>query len=613
MGENFNEYSGINHMCQQYINKYHTLVGFPKRYITFEMCQHYFSEYHTLEGIPEQYITFEMCQQYFNKYHTLERIPEKYITFEMCQQYFNEYYTLEGIPEQYITSEMCQRYFNKKHNLHRIPEKYITSDMCQQYFNKKYNLRGIPEKYITPEMCKKYFNTLKRSFVDIFKLKFCLIPEKYRTEEMCQYYFSRTSDLKEIPEKYRTEEMCQYYFSRTYDLKEIPEQYITFEMCQQYFNEYHTLDAIPDRFKDRIFEITHDLNLVSEERRTREMCEEYFNILKQTDDIYEFESNFRLIPEKYRTEEMYQYYFSRTYDLKKIPEQYITFEMCQQYFAEKHTLDAIPDKFKDQVCATYYLDSGKLKYIPSQYINDILQNILVLLNTITFTKEYLLANLNLSETQFNNILNYAQNENPELYKKIKDILDRNSKNYVAITKNRINFLNVIVSNMDLGKELTKEQKIYFTYQFYSAKPARSLETIWTWLMRNPKDNKELIMFFRNYLKFKTANDMSDYEVLSPKEQKQEQLPSWIKNYDLRSKMGNEGREVTLHFMKGEDVVTVSKEEVKLVLAILNKNEIPTKNCIVNEAIRQYAIGDLNEFIVDLQESLIVNTKSNLKK
>ena len=259
---------------------------------------------------------------------------------------------------------------------------------------------------------------------------------------------------------------------------------------------------------------------------------------------------------------------------------------------------------------SYFIKTGDLTNIPDKYINAILNDLLNMLTNAS-TKENILNEFNLNEKQFEDIMKFARSENPELYKSITDILEKNSDDYVDITNERVKFLNDVVSDMYSAKELTKEQKIYFTYHFYAHKPERSLETIWNWMMRYPKDNKKLILFFRRFLKFKTTNDMANYEVLSLKEQEREKLPSWIRDYNLESKMGQDERPVTIHFMRdGEDVV-INKEEVVLILTILRKNEVPTKNCIVSEAIRQYAAGDLNEFIEGLQESFNVKKKGKV--
>ena len=116
------------------------------------------------------------------------------------------------------------------------------------------------------------------------------------------------------------------------------------------------------------------------------------------------------------------------------------------------------------------------------------------------------------------------------------------RNYV-INNNRVDYLNDLVISMDLNgvKELSKEQKNLFTYQFYSQMPYKSLDSIWTWISRDADRSKELFNFFRKHLKFKTSNDIFNYEVLSFKEQ----LPNWIKSYDLDKSMEKSGKMIQL--------------------------------------------------------------------
>lgn len=447
-----------------------------------------------------------------------------------------------------------------------------------------------------------------------------LIPEEYRTLELCEIYFYYSHKLDGIPEEYRMQ-VCENYYFKNGSIMSIPEDYRSLKICIAYFGQTHDIFKIPERFREDVytdyFNEHHDIRLIPETYRTEKICDSYFNLFNSNEkadkdilSIYPNGFDLGLVPEKYRTEEMCLYHFRHTYDISLIPKRFITLEMAQRYFDLKHNIDDVPEKFKGQVCMSYFIKTGDLTNIPDKYINAILNDLLNMLTNAS-TKENILNEFNLNEKQFEDIMEFARSENPELYKSITDILEKNSDDYVDITNERVKFLNDVVSGMYSAKELTKDQKIYFTYHFYAHKPERSLETIWNWMMRYPKDNKKLILFFRRFLKFKTTNDMANYEVLSLKEQEREKLPSWIRDYNLESKMGQDERPVTIHFMRdGEDVV-INKEEVVLILTILRKNEVPIKNCIVSEAIRQYAVGDLNEFIEGLQESFNVKKKGKV--
>ena len=275
----------------------------------------------------------------------------------------------------------------------------------------------------------------------------------------------------------------------------------------------------------------------------------------------------------------------------------------------------IPESFRELVCEDYFIRTGNFEDIPKEYRINIAKNILTILENVMFTKNQLLKTFNWSNVQFDSIMKIISEDSSEIYLAIQNILNNNAKDYIFNTKVRVKFLNDLVTSMDLKKqkELTKDQKILFTYQFFSQKPYRSLDAIWNWINRYPENNKQLINFFRWHLKYKTAFDMSNYEVLSKKEQEREQLPNWIKTYNLNKSVGPDDRPLSLTFIHDGKTIVINKDDVKNVLSTLKENDVPTKNCIVNEAIRYYSYGALDEFIENLQLSSVVNEKTENKK
>ena len=549
-----------------------------KSFLTQEICNTYFEKTGDIKLIPTEYITQEMCNKYFKKTGNIQSIPAEYVTQEMCNDYFIKTKAVYFIPPQYINSDLYENYFLKTGNISLIPGRYRTQEMYNKYFEKIGIIDSIPVEYRTQEMYNKYFEKIG----DIYS-----VPIDYRTQEMCNEYFKKTGGIKPIPDKYKTQEMCDKYFEHTGDIKPIPDKYKTQEMCNEYFKKTGDIELIPDKYI------------------TKEMCDEYF---KKTGDI-------KSIPDKYKTQEMWDKYFNFYHNLHNIPEQFISFEMCQRFFERYHDLYDIPDNYRELVSEDYFLRTGNLADIPKEYRINIAKNILTILENVMFTKNQLLKKFNWSDIQFDSIMKIISEDSSDIYLAIQNILNNNMKNYIFNTKARVEFLNDLVTSMNLKKqnELTKDQKILFTYQFFSQKPYRSLDVIWDWINRYPQKNKQLINFFRWYLKYKTAFDMLNYEVLSKKEQEMEHIPNWIKTYNLNKSMGSDDRPLSLFFVHDGETIVINKDDVKNVLYTLKENDVPTKNCIVNEAIRYYSYGALDEFIENLQLSSIVNEKAENKK
>lgn len=478
---------------------------------------------------------------------------------------------LSDVPTKYITLEMCYEYLKRTRNLDGIPKEFLIK-LYAVLFCKNQDIKQIPKRVQTKQFWVVWFKLRQKIFL---------------TQEICNTYFEHTGDIDSIPIYYRTQEMYNKYFEHTGDIYSVPLDYITQEMCDKYFEHTVDIKPIPDKYK------------------TKEMCDEYF---EKTGDV-------KPIPDKYKTQEMWDKYFNFYYNLHYIPEQFISFEMCQKSFERYHNLYEIPDNYRELVSEDYFVRTGNLEDIPKEYRINIAKNILTILENVMFTKTQLLKNFNWSDIQFDSIMKIISEDSSEIYLAIQNILNNNMKNYIFNTKARVEFLNDLVTSMNLKKqnELTKDQKILFTYQLFSQKPYRSLDVIWDWINRYPQKNKQLINFFRWHLKYKTAFDMSNYEVLSKKEQEMEHLPNWIKTYNLNKSMESDDRPLSLFFVHDGETIVINKDDVKNVLSTLKENDVPTKNCIVNEAIKYYSYGALDEFIENLQLSSVVNEKAENKK
>ena len=586
----------LKFLLADYYKKSQNLKLIPERHRTVEMCVDYFNRTKDVELIPEN-IRYKVFDFIFNKTYNLSSIPKEYRTKQMCESYFEYnknnvlHFNIGLIPEELITLEMCRVALQANiNNFKFIPSKFLTKKDYIIYFTQTHDIEAIPKEYQL-ETCRSFFQEQINKGNPIF-LIIIYIPKEYR-EVLINEYYEETKDITKIPKEYRTQKMYDEYYEETKDITKIPEKYITEKMCDKYYEE------------------TKDITKIPKEYRTKQMCESYFENVKNNNLNFDITS----IPKQYRTKEMYEYWFYQTHDINMIPEEYITLDMIKIYY-KNHDLKCIPEKFRQALIEMEFIETGDIEKIPIEYRKVIYQNIIDLLNDILYTKEQILRKFNLNNSEFEKLLYFAEKEYPEMYEEINKILEENAKNYVINMNNRTKYLNELVKNLKLNskKELTRDEKIIFTYNFYIQTPSRTLETIWQWISRYPKGKEELILFFRKQLKFKNSNDILNYEVLSDKEKELQQLPLWIKSYNIEKKMGPDERPATLGFTNSRnEQIIVTKEEVKLILHILKQNNIPIKNCIVNEAIRQYAIGDLNEFIESLPLNTIIEKETKKTK
>ena len=586
----------LKFLLADYYKKSQNLKLIPERHRTVEMCVDYFNRTKDVELIPEN-IRYKVFDFIFNKTYNLSSIPKEYRTKQMCESYFEYnknnvlHFNIGLIPEELVTLEMCRVALQANiNNFQFIPSKFLTKKDYIIYFTQTHDIEAIPKEYQL-ETCRIFFQEQINKGNPIF-LIIIYIPKEYR-EVLINEYYEETKDITKIPKEYRTQKMYDEYYEETKDITKIPEKYITEKMCDKYYEE------------------TKDITKIPKEYRTKQMCESYFENVKNNNLNFDITS----IPKQYRTKEMYEYWFYQTHDITMIPEEYITLDMIKIYY-KNHDLKCIPEKFRQTLIEMEFIETGDIEKIPIEYRKVIYQNIIDLLNDILYTKEQILRKFNLNNSEFEKLLYFAEKEYPKMYEEINKILEENAKNYVINMNNRTKYLNELVKNLKLNskKELTRDEKIIFTYNFYIQTPSRTLETIWQWISRYPKGKEELILFFRKQLKFKNSNDILNYEVLSDKEKELQQLPLWIKSYNIEKKMGPDERPATLGFTNSRnEQIIVTKEEVKLILHILKQNNIPIKNCIVNEAIRQYAIGDLNEFIESLPLNTIIEKETKKTK
>ena len=609
----------LKFLLADYYKKSQNLKLIPERHRTVEMCVDYFNRTKDVELIPEN-IRYKVFDFIFNKTYNLSSIPKEYRTKQMCESYFEYnknnvlHFNIGLIPEELVTLEMCRVALQANiNNFQFIPSKFLTKKDYIIYFTQTHDIEAIPKEYQL-ETCRSFFQEQINKGNPIF-LIIIYIPKEYR-EVLINEYYEETKDITKIPKEYRTQKMYDEYYEETKDITKIPEKYITEKMCDEYFDKTKNITKIPVEYRtqkmyDEYCKETKDITKIPKEYRTKQMCESYFENVKNNNLNFDITS----IPKQYRTKEMYEYWFYQTHDINMIPEEYITLDMIKIYY-KNHDLKCIPEKFRQTLIEMEFIETGDIEKIPIEYRKVIYQNIIDLLNDILYTKEQILRKFNLNNSEFEKLLYFAEKEYPEMYEEINKILEENAKNYVINMNNRTKYLNELVKNLKLNskKELTRDEKIIFTYNFYIQTPSRTLETIWQWISRYPKGKEELILFFRKQLKFKNSNDILNYEVLSDKEKELQQLPLWIKSYNIEKKMGPDERPATLGFTNSRnEQIIVTKEEVKLILHILKQNNIPIKNCIVNEAIRQYAIGDLNEFIESLPLNTIIEKETKKTK
>jgi len=145
--------------------------------------------------------------------------------------------------------------------------------------------------------------------------------------------------------------------------------------------------------------------------------------------------------------------------------------------------------------------------------------------------------------------------------------------------------------------LSNAQKIQFAYLIQEVNfPLREL---FNYVNETNQCKKHLmfVAFCEYQLKYKyEPTEKPKSRVCIPKEKCE-----WLRPFDLNTKFTDKnGQAVKCYYMnkEGTQVEVTAKEAIEVINA-LRENQIPDTTCIVNEAIRRYALNELDVFVEQL--------------
>ena len=510
-----------------------------------------------LSAVPKEYITKELCELYIKNGGSLKSVPEKYRTQEIYNVHIERGGSIDDVPEKYRTQELYEVDFNREGLLWKVPEEYRTQEMCQKHFDRGGSLSIIPKKYCTRKM---YIIHVARrgSIVDV--------PEEFRTQELYEMYIEKGGTLKDVPEEYRTQELYEIYVEKGGSLKTVPEEYLTQGMCENYFKRLGSLKDIP------------------EEYRTQEMCEDYFKKLGNVFEKYSKKrGSIEDVPEEYRTQEMYMLHIRKGGSIFDVPIEILTKEMLK--------------------CAGE--NNVVLQRVELELCN---------LSSTQKSKEILAKQYGVSLTYIDNIIEKVRIKRPQLYNEIDKILTNNSYRYKYSCVKKIEKMSIIVDSLGEiehrknGSILSIEQKIKLSYLVSKLKisPEKMYKIYESmnsdWIMKDV--NLPLEQFKRLKMFFVALFDEAKKIISCSEGEKTEILKKsslqFLMQYNSDEYFYNNGKPVVNSVLDLQNnVITITEENSKPVLEILESNNIPLSNVIVRESFRIYfreGMEGLNNFI-----------------
>lgn len=370
----------------------------------------------------------------------------------------------------------------------------------------------------------------------------------------------------------------------------VPESFVTQKMRSFYFKNCHLSKVYAECFESNRFD------MFSETQREQMMSEEYFF---KTGDL-------TLIPSKCVTEKMANSFINNGGDISLVPLEVLSFDMCLKYVSMGGNINNVPSKFRTR--KLYDLCFSKLRnisLIPDKYktpsmektvslargkmgrLYSLLYDDLINLSDGEMKLDDFCDKFNFTDSEMRRLIELIGKVDIDLYEKINGLFLKKQEDYDAIMMEKAKGIESMVEkfNLDDFNVISSSQKIEFAYEFYAKAPFCSIDEMWNFLNVHFDESNLAVLFFRRTLKFG----------------QQVQPLKWLEEYNLCESMGPSERPGVLKFLaETGDIRTVTRTEVDFLLDVLDSFEVPLKNCIVKEAIRQYAVGDLDKFLDDLK-------------
>ena len=613
-----------------YFNQYCDITQVPKKFQTQEMANKEFEIYQDIKRIPRQFQTQEMSNVDFAVHQDIKRIPGQFQTQEMADIDFKEHHDIKRIFYKFQTQEMANIDFTEHQNILRIPYEFQDQEMADIDFMMHQDIERIPYKFQTQEMANIYFlKTCGESYVperflaklDRAKIR---ILKEIQTQEMANNDFEIHQDITRILRKFQTQEMADKDFSIYYDVTRFSKRLQTEEMFVMDFKIHQNLTRIPREFQtqemaDKDFEEHQDITRIPREFQTQEMSDKDFMV----------HQDIRRISKKYQTLEMLSLYKENAKDNSNFISEILVSDSplisAVSYFFKTFDLDKIPNTIKDSEFYNIVVERVK-KDENSQNIykklNDdlkymVLKSELINLVETGGTKEEIEEKYNISSIDW--VINRLEKDDPDLFKKVKKLFEENANTWFQTMLVDIINLRTIIQNLgDLNpNKLTPEQKINFAYNLSKAGTHHSLAEINEFLERYPmygdEDFTSVQSFFRHHLNFKYKKMAKSDEVALYDNEKYlaQNGQNWLRKFDLNETFKvKDGKPIaTLKYLTPDgEALELTIDKANEILDYLKENEVPLRSCIVNEAFRRYARGELDNFINELENGYGEKTK-----
>ena len=599
---------------EKYYQKFRMIKKIPPNYRTKEMCLDFFNRTSILYDIPIQFITKEMAKKHLDDRQNLGGIPPEFLDQEMCEKYYNLTGKIHQIPEQFITEKMAQEYFKNTKDVKSIPKKYQTQEMYDEYYQNTNDLNSVPDEYKTAQMCLDYFE--KNCWLT-------KIPERFITQKMVQEYIERRCSLSDIPQKFFTQVLCDYYFDNGYNprIEEIPEQFRSPEICIKYmqiiekrletFSKANRKKFLKREFKaiplicrnqsiwDIYYRITNDFADIPRENITSEMCNDYF----------QKHQSLKEIPEEFITKKMCDHYFKKYHNLEGMPEEYITKEMAKEYATQSKSIINVPIEYLDDEIIDIVKESNKnfFNEITTNTKRQIIEKELYHMIKNGGTKKMLVQKYNTTEKFIDSVMEQIKDKDHNTYMIIKQFFEHNSNQYIHSCIKEAAIINEIIKSLGpINKKLTNEQKIFFAYQINRACLKRKISEVYSFISKFKSLSEEfsqVIDFCQKQLFYRYVEMQKEGEILLYNEEKYQLKKgnNWLQPYKIVEQFETkDGKKITnqIRNTNGE-IVEIDETIASKIITYLITNQVPVVNCIVNEAIRKYVSGELEEFVIKL--------------
>lgn len=183
----------------------------------------------------------------------------------------------------------------------------------------------------------------------------------------------------------------------------------------------------------------------------------------------------------------------------------------------------------------------------------------------------------------------------------------------------------------LKSGLNKQEKINFAYDYWNLSNGNSLEDLFIIISENRQkldtNNSKELKQNKNYIDiqfnlFRFMNMQRDYwmqrinkgkihsneiETIKKALEYYKNNPSWLSLYDIDEEFKiNPNKKYkfpvnTSYIINGNEV-KINYNVIEKILSKLNSNNIPIANCIVKESFHQYALGELDQYMLKLHKN-----------